>query len=421
MIEKLRRNFIIVAMCSTFVVLAIIEGSLCMASYYNMVQHSETILDMLSENDASFPADLFRRQDPGTPPRETRPDTRDKYFGKNGFTQETPYETRFFSVRMNQSGEVLTVDTGRIAAVATGDASDYAKEVFNSGKTGGFYQKYRYRVTGKSGTYMIIFVDCTREWSNLIGLVKNGSLISVLGLSAVFLLVLFFSKKVFRPVEESVLRQKRFITDASHELKTPLTIVSANVEILEMENGSNQWTKSIRNQVERLTSLTNQLVTLSRLDEMNRRQDFSKFPLSDAVREVAEGFAAPARAQRKTFRTDIEEGISYFGDEKLLRQSISLLLDNALKYSDEEGQIDLSLKRRGKKIQLVLWNTVETMEKGNQEKLFERFYRPDSSRSSATGGSGIGLSIVKSTALLHGGRAEAFSDDGKSIRFTITL
>lgn len=428
MIKALRKKFITVAMCSVFAVLAVIVGSLNVSSYYSAVERADRILDMLAENGGHFPDDIpFRRQPDGKPERPP-------FFGGGetfrGFSPETPYDTRFFSVRLDGRGEIVSVDTGRIAAVETDDAMNYARQVWEQGKNRGFSGDYRFlRQSVEGGNdCRIIFVDCKKELDAFRNLALTSVGVSFLGMFAVFLLVFVFSKRVFWPVEESYVRQKQFITDASHELKTPLTIISANVDLLEMEGQENQWTMSIRNQTKRLRDLTEQMVTLSRLEEEGKPV-FSSCRLSEIAAETAEVFEPLALAKGKTLKTEIQEGITCPGDEDKLRQMLSLLLDNALKYASRQGEILLKLEtlgsgKRNKKVCVTVWNTVDEgsgIAPGRQDVLFERFYRLDASRNSGSGGSGIGLSIVKGIVELHRGTITAESRDGSSICFTICL
>ncbi len=419
MIAKLRKKFILVAMCSMAVVLFVIVGTLNLVSYVNMVNKADAILELLAENNAMFPV-MPDRFGPdiiphGVPPVDAK---------MRKMSPETPYETRFFSVKMSAKGMVLSVDTGKIAAVATEDAIVYARKILQSGKKCGFYGSYRYKVVNETDSVMIVFVDRGRELTSVRTLAVTSISMSLLGLLAVFVLVVIFSKRVFRPVAASYEKQKHFITDASHELKTPLTIISANVEVLEMElaeQEENTWIKSIKNQVARLSSLVEQMVDLSRMDESNELPDAADFVLADAVQETAELFRPLAEGKGMHLEIVVEGDAIYHGDEKRIRQMVSLLMDNAVKYAQEQGSIKVSLMPKGKRYQLMVWNTVEEIPQGRLDILFERFYRLDSSRNSRTGGSGIGLSIVKSIVEAHKGKIFAKSEDGKSLQILIVL
>lgn len=447
MINRLRRNFILVAMCSMAAVLAVIVGTLNIVSYVNMVNKADAILELLAENDAMFPK-MQGIMEPGAvltddgmvlplnpDEREVSENVGENLWGQRkaptqkhdfrmmqGMSPETPYETRFFSVKFNADGQVIMVDTGKIAAVATEDAVEFAEEILNSGRSSGFCGSYRYKVVTEDNSTMMVFMDRSRELAGFQTLVVASISMSVVGLLAVFILVMIFSKKVFQPVAVSYEKQKQFITDAGHELKTPLTIISANVEVLEMENNpDNPWLKSISNQITRLSVLVEQMVTLSGMDERNTLQEANDFVIADAVRETAEQFRVAA--ETKGIQTEIHtEGMNlYHGNEKQIRQMVSLLMDNAVKYTPENGTIKVTLVPKGRRYQLTVWNTAEELPQGNLDILFERFYRLDSSRSSKTGGSGIGLSIVKSIAEVHKGKISASSEDGKSLRIVAIL
>ena len=322
---------------------------------------------------------------------------------------------------LDKQGSVTETKLGNIASVEQTDAQNYAQDIVQSGKKKGLYDHYRYYVDEMDDGYTVIFVDCSRDLKSYRNLVMTTVSVSLLGLVLVLVLVVIFSRLVFKPVEESDRKQKQFITDASHELKTPLTIIDANTEVMEMLSGENEWTRSTRKQVKRLADLTQQMVMLSRTDEGKQAGILEPFCLSDAVADAAEPFFTVAEARGKCLSVDIEEGLVLNGDEAQIRQLISLLLDNAVKYSDENGKIWLVLKKKGKKSVLEVKNTVEQIQQGKMDILFERFYRTDESRNSATGGSGIGLSIAKAIVELHRGKIRAVSEDGKSLCVTATF
>ena len=220
---------------------------------------------------------------------------------------------------------------------------------------------------------------------------------------------------------ESYEKQKRFITDAGHEIKTPITIIDADAEVLEMDLPGNEWLQDIRFQTKRLASLTNDLIFLSRMDEEHTQLQTIDFPLSDLVSETAQSFQSLAKTQKKEFVTDIEPLLTMNGDEKSLRQLVSILLDNALKYSPENGSITLSLHKAGKMIHLTVTNTVESLAKENLAYLFDRFYRTDQSRNSQTGGYGLGLSIAKAVVTAHKGKITATASDSSSLTLDVLL
>ena len=235
------------------------------------------------------------------------------------------------------------------------------------------------------------------------------------------ILVYMLSGLAASPVFESLEKQKKFISDAGHELKTPLTIISANVDVLEMTGVRNEWTGSIRGQVRRMTELVNNLLTLSRMEEDSVQEVFTDVDLSRCVQEAAQNYVPVAAAKNRTYTTDIQDGIFITGDRKSLLQLCSLLLDNAMKYSNEGGNVRLSLQKNKNKILLEVINTCDELPEGNLDRLFDRFYRADSSRSRESGGFGIGLSAARAICRRHGGNIHAIKEGDHSIRFRAQL
>lgn len=412
MIKKLRIKFIATAMCSVFAVLAVIIGAINIANYCNINERADRLLSVLESNGGYFPK-------PGE--EEKKEPKKDKLHEPKELSPEAPFDTRYFTVTLSDGGELVSADVGKIAAVSENDAVTYAKECFQKNKTGGFKDNYKFSVISVENGRMYIFVDCSQSLSTFKSFLYSSLLASTAGLIMVFILVLIFSRAVVRPLEESYQKQKRFITDAGHEIKTPLTIIDANAEVLEMEVGENEWIRSIKNQVKRLSELTGKLVFLSKMDEESNILNFEDFSLSDAVSETAFPFETMAKAQNKELSINIEPNIIYRGDEYSICRLVSVLLDNAIKYSPDGGKTELSLSSDGKQKRLRVKNSVEKIEKGDHSVLFERFYRSDESRNSQTGGHGIGLSIAKAIVTAHKGKISAHSEDGKSIEFTVIL
>ena len=383
---------------------------------------------------------------------------------RHGISPESQFDTRYFTVTINSKGEVENIDTSKIASVSSENAAGYAKKLWKSGKKGdgksGFAENCKYLTVDEDGSTMYIFLSCQRELSTIKTYILASVGISVFGLVVVFVMIFFFSGRILKPVSESYEKQKRFITDASHEIKTPLTIIDANTEVIEMMEGENEWTSSTRKQIARLTSLTEKLVFLSRMDEEATKLEMLEFSLSDAILDTAEPFKAVAGTKGKKLTIDVIDGILYTGDEKTIRQLVSILLDNAIKYSgcssvscengninkknlnktnlnetiqtqnncvtagDMAPEIELTMRPSGKNRIITVWNTVDdtaNIKKGRQDMLFERFYRTDASRNSKTGGFGIGLSAAYAIVKAHKGKITAESKDGRSIKFTIVL
>lgn len=461
MIRKLRKKLIAVSMVSLCIVLFCIFGFVGILNYQKMVSDADHALSILADNDGTFPepkddepdhagkapdAKDSSQPDPSSPdigsassspdPAADPGNSKDNGNGEKTSdlpepkqssgnpkdSPELPFESRYFSVLLGSNdASVLSVDTGMIAAVDEDAAAAYATSIFKSGKTKGFLHSYRYTtVTSDSGT-RVIFLDCQRTLSSFHTLVFTSVGVCLIGMLLVLLLMFLLSGYIIKPFIENHEKQKQFITDAGHELKTPLTIINADAEILEMDYGENEWLADIQEQTKHLTSLTNNLITLSRMEEERTRLQMIDFPFSDVVEETVQSFQALARTQNKTFETSIQPMISLYGDEKSLTQLVSILLDNAMKYSTPEGEISLCLEKAGNNVKLSVYNTAESINREQLPHLFDRFYRTDKSRNSETGGYGLGLSIAAAVVNTHKGKITATTQDEHSLLITVTL
>ena len=323
---------------------------------------------------------------------------------------------------LDETGQVVYTDTVQIAAIDDDTAASYAQAVWQSGRTSGFWEDYRYACRSEANGWRIIFLDCGRTLSGFRTTLLASVMLALVGLGAVLVLLLILSGRIIRPVAESYEKQKRFITDAGHELKTPLTIISADTDLAEMECGENEWLEDIRRQAQRLTGLTEDLIYLSRMEEAQPRLQFLEFPISDVVEEMAQSFLAPARSQDKKLEIEVKPMISCNGDEKAVRQLVSILMDNALKYAPPGGHLTLRLERQGRTVVLTVSNTtVYPVDKESLEHLFDRFYRADQSRNTQTGGYGLGLSIAKSIVSAHRGKIRAESPVPDLLTIVVSL
>ena len=404
MIRKLRAKLIIASLLSLLLVLSVIIGVAGVLNYTSLVSDADSVLAILRENDGTFPL--------GDPPGG-----KDRFREGRRFSPELPYESRYFTVFLSESGSVISVNTGKIAAVDTSTAIDYAVEAVASGAARGFADDYRFTVYASGEETHVVFLDCGRELGSFRSFLATSAAVSAAGLLTVTLLVIFFSGRIVKPFSENYEKQRRFITDAGHELKTPLTIIDADAEVLEMDLGENEWIGDIRTQTKRLAELTNSLILLSRMEEQPRMEKI-EFPLSDVVEETVETFQALARTRGKTLSSRVQPMLSMNGDEKAIRQLLTILLDNAVKYADEGGRIEAVLEKQKNTLRLSVFNTAESVSRESLAHLFDRFYRADASRNSGTGGYGLGLSIASAVVAAHRGKISASSPDGKSLRIT---
>lgn len=415
MIRKLRKKLVAVAMLSLFIVLFIIMGTVNIVNYVRMVDDAERTITILKENNGTFPKPGGSGN--GMPGRDMF----------KGMSPEAPYESRYFSVLIGRDGNVSMVDTGKIVGTDTDQAVDYAQRVLEAGRTSGFTGQYRYGVQSTDEGELVVFLYCGRELTNFRSVLIISVGISLVGMLAVLLLLIFFSGRIVKPVSESYEKQKRFITDAGHEIKTPLTIIDADAELVGLDCGENEWLEDIKKQTKRLTALTNNLIYLAKMEEGGTASAKIDFPLSDVVSETADSFRARAVNENKELDIKIQPGISYCGDEKAIRQLISILVDNAVKYSDGAQATEVSLNaaggtaKQGRTVKLQVYNSCESIDAESVKHLFDRFYRAEQSRNSQTGGYGIGLSVAKAVVEAHKGRIIADSADGKSLRVTVIM
>ena len=416
MLKKIRWHFIFAAMTAVFIMLVLLVTGINVWNFYTTAKRADqriqeiymfeswNIVGGMSSGNVVIPA--------GSPEMFGRPEERDP---------EAPYTTRFFIVKLDLDGTVKAVSTDFIASVTKAEAEEYAKSVISGKREHGYYKNYRYQVLTENNENIVIFLNTTMELHSAGNVLLISCLALVICFLTVFFLVFLFSGKAMEPYLRNIERQKRFITDATHEIKTPLTSIATSIDVIEMEHGEDEWTKNIHNQTSKMTRMVTDLVMLSRLDEENPFPDKTEFSLSDAAWEVAEPFASLAKAQGKNYTQRIEENITLCGNPDAVRQLISVLLDNALKYSDENGTIRLDIYQIHGKKKIEVFNTCVLEDTKNLSRLFDRFYRPDASRSRKTGGTGIGLSIAKAVVEAHGGKIRVNSKDGRSIKFQVSL
>ena len=427
MIQRLRRNFILIASGCVLFIIAIVLACLNGVTYYSTYSECMSIMDYIAQNNGRMP--------------DRNPDSSEVDFY---VSREIRFETRYFSMVTDEDGRYIASDDEHINAISEEDMEDMFNEIFVRKSTNGILiaddSYFLYRVKDISGeelselpaysaeniektkdTYkLVLFMDCTNRFYRLKS-IRILSLVNGVSFLALFIaLISFFSERAVRPFVVNYQKQKQFITNAGHELKTPLAIISANAEVVEAMHEKSEWTDSIRHQVERMTGLINDLIAISKLDEMSDRGDVTmeKVDFSALVKRSAEDFKTVALQQGKSFDSDIAQDLSVSGSEKMLKELVSILLDNAIKYCDDGGSVKVTLKRRKNKATLVISNTCEKAT--DCTCVFDRFYRGDTSHSSEKSGYGIGLSMAQAIVNAHKGKIDAKQIDGV-VYMTVSL
>ena len=448
MISKLKRRFIILAMTSLTVLIAVIVAGMNIINYNTVVSNADNTLEMLSDNHGRLPlffGDAFDElfDEPDADYDDIEAGTGD-YSGRGGmgsragkapggFSRDEAEETRFFTALVNEENEAVWIDTTRIYAVDSEQAGEFAQSAASSGEEKGFIGEYRYKVTTEGNMTRITFLDCGRVLEAYREFLRTSLIMSVAVLLAVFVIICYFSGRIVRPVAESYEKQKRFITDAGHEIKTPLAIIKANIDLMKMDledaaadeelSGSlNESLDDIDGQVDRLTDLTNDLVYLSRMEEAENTLTMTEVPVSDIISETAESFLPVAQDRKKTLLIEVTPMLSVQGSTKELEKLASILIENALKYSPEGDDISIKLTKEGKHAVFEVRNKAASpLTDEDLEHVFDRFYRADKSRNSAAGGHGIGLSMASAIVSAHSGKIRARSGDGTEFIVTAVI
>jgi len=356
-------------------------------------------LDLLSENNGVLPDEEVVEKILG---RKTNPDIIVQY--------------RYFSAYVDSTNKVITMNTEHIANLSETDVIFYIRKIL-SGKNryGNFTttdgQKFAYKLSlHEDESKLIVVLDTTSYIEDRADLIDTSVFIFFSNLVFFIIIFVIFSGKVMMPFMENYRNQKAFITNAGHELKTPLAIISANNELCEMIGGENEWTKSTKEQVERMTDLINRLVVLARFEEKSEeKSDVAEknINFSDIVTKSANSFKSMAIKGGKNFESNIQKNLCISGDDSAIYELVNILIDNANKYCDDGGTVGVGLLQHGitfKKAKLVVYNTYKSGKGVDYSRFFERFYREDKSHNSNVSGYGVGLSIAGNIVKRHKGK-----------------
>lgn len=408
MIKRLRKKFIRIATLAVTSVLILLCLIVNIANYISVNSELTRMLEVIYQNQGTIPMMPHDRK-PGRHP-------------DGQFTKETPFSTRYFVIRYTSDGKLIQADLDKIAAITPEDTSKYLEIAVKHGEGFGYTPGYKYYVAYNGDNLrMAVFLDCYQEMRSVATTAVFSFTAAFICIIIVYIIVVLFSRRAIDPVVKSSQQQKQFITDAGHELKTPITVIATSLKVLEMETGQNKWIDKSQAQTEKLKDLVNSLVTLSRMDEEESPLKFSNFNISSAVLETAESFTDFAESEGHVLELFVAPDFEFYGDEYAIRQLVSILLDNAVKYASAETPISFFLEKSKKGAVVRTLNKCDSIDSYNLDKLFDRFYRPDQSRTAATGGFGIGLSIARSIAQGHKGSIRAKCRDGNIIEFIAEL
>ncbi len=399
MIKKLRFRFIAITISSLFILLASILFTMNVYMQINWDKQVVQHLNSMSMFDGEMPEIRIR---PNMPP------------------PQNPSHIQGFSVKMDAAENIIDINN-EDSSFSEESVIEYVQAALEDGGQDGEIGAIRYMAVEKDYGKIIVFADSSLQdvmMSNL----RNLSY--VIGLISMFVLAVFsigLSGMAIKPVEEAFEKQKQFIADSSHELKTPLSILSANVDVLEMEIGQNKWMSQMKLQTRRMNQLIHELLVLAKTEAKGANTVFAEFNLSHAILNTVLPFEVVAFEHDRRIECNIEENLSCKGDEQSIKKMMEALLDNAVKYSNKGSVISVKLFKKGSKRIIEVYNEGCGVSDSQKGRLFDKFYRTDDSRARETGGYGIGLSLVKSIVDMHSGKIEAESREGQYIVFRISL
>ena len=409
MVRKLRKKFILISVLSTLAVLVVILGIINFVSYYNARVEIFSVMSRISDSGGLLPEQLHYRS----------------IMGEAILTEESRYSIRYFSALVDDDGLVYNLNRDQVSAIDENAADEYVKKALKRGSDKGFLYSdsstFAYQITQieDAPVRLCVIMDCTRQLRSSHMFFLFSVIIGVVALLMLTGVLILVSGKVVSPLVRNMESQKQFITNASHELKTPLAIISANTEVLEMTEGENEWTKSTLDQVKRMSELISRLITLSRLQE-KEEVELSEADYTGIVRKVTDEFRVVAENDGKQFQVSVDDHCVVRAHEAGLREMVSVLVDNAVKYCSDGGEVRVEIKKKGHLCILNVSNSYPEKEGVDYSRFFERFYREDESHNSGKKGFGIGLSMAEQFVDMFKGKISVGYRDGM-IRFTVTF
>lgn len=411
MIKQLQKKFVLSSMLAITILLVTVIGGINVFNAVSSDKQTDKLLSTLAEVENSALTLML-------------PEVRSSWdIFSAVVTQDDTLGAIYFVVREDVFGKLRTVDTSHISSVSTEEAMQYINQVSKNENGTGNLGRFKYMIMPTVGnlgkTY--IFLDVTKQISNVWQVAFLSVGVGVLCWITMFLLTILLSKKAIKPIAANMERQKQFVTDAGHEIKTPLAIIMANTDAMELHYGENKYSKNIKNQVFRLKDLTQDLLALAKMEEDPEKKIIEKFCISVLVEDSISQFEQGMFVKGIKLQKSIQPEVSIVSDKEKVQRLVSILMDNATKYASEKGSIEIYLSIVNKQVQLVIANTAENLEKSEPQKMFDRFYRGDDARTQKSGGYGIGLSAAKAIVEALKGSISVQIKDMKKIFFVIKL
>ncbi|MBQ6961538.1 MAG: HAMP domain-containing histidine kinase [Clostridia bacterium] len=432
MIRKLRRRMVLVVLIGLLLASAGLVTAINWMNWNSLELQAGQVLDMLAENNGQRPggadAEGQRPAKPeGTQPPDRGPgptpsgEQKNKKNRGSKALMNAASMTNYYTATLDEGGRVLSWHSDRTDLYTDQEIADMAQWAVQAGKDRGRNDTRFYCLTEKGGEKLLIVVDSRLEIQNAESVLRLTVLVAVIEDALLSVGAVWLIRKLVKPVDEAMEKQKQFVWDASHELKTPLAVISANADVLAAEAGESKPLQYIQSEVQRTDRLIQNLLTLARMEKGTVEAAHVQFDLSRALLEVALPFEPTVFEEGKSLEMDIPEGIEYTGDEEMIKQLAVILLSNAEKYSDEGGKIRVSLEAKGEKRILRVHNTGPAIPPEAQQRIFDRFYRVDSSHNRDVEGNGLGLAIAQSIVSAHRGKITVHSSQGDGTEFTVTL
>lgn len=403
MTKTLKRRFIIFTMTAVSCLLLFIVLAINGLNWMMLDRQSDMVLETLVDADG-----IFQKMDFNRPPHFARPLNMDRM-----------RSSRFFIVSSDAFGNIMDINIEQISSIDSKSAKNYALKVLKTDKEYGRVDRYKYAVKKMGSNIIIFFMDTSEQSESFYMVLFASTAIALLCWMILLIIVILLSGKVIRPVLVGMEKQKQFITNAGHEMKTPLAIIQSNNDTMALIHGENKYNVHIRNQTKRLNVLMSNLLTLAKLDE-EIPLPRENVHISDVTKELLPVYAEEAQGKNIHFQVQIEQDIVIQINKESYRQLLTIILDNALKYTPDYGKIQLLLTQNGKQVQIVEENTCDSSLESDPERLFERFYRGDMARTQGkeNSGYGIGLSAARAICENFNGTLKAEYPSSDSIRFT---